>query len=83
MEQLKAQNVIPTLKKCGLMTVIMLHFFLSTDAQTSSSPKEPKRWYETISLRGYMQVRYNRLLETNPKLKCEQCDRSWGRMEVF
>lgn len=25
-----------------------------------------------------MQIRYNRLMETNPKLKCEQCDRSWG-----
>jgi hypothetical protein len=25
-----------------------------------------------------MQVRYNRLLETNSKLKCEQCDKSWG-----
>jgi hypothetical protein len=25
-----------------------------------------------------VQARYNRLLETNPKLKCEQCDRSWG-----
>ncbi len=25
-----------------------------------------------------MQTRYNRLLETNPNLKCEQCDRSWG-----
>jgi len=25
-----------------------------------------------------MQARYNRLLETNPDLKCEQCDRSWG-----
>jgi len=23
-------------------------------------------------------VRYNRLLETNPNLGCEQCDRSWG-----
>jgi phosphate-selective porin len=39
---------------------------------------KPKRWYESISIRGYMQVRYNRLLETNPKLKCDQCDRSWG-----
>jgi Phosphate-selective porin O and P len=38
----------------------------------------PKAWFETISLRGYMQVRYNRLLETNPNLKCEQCDRSIG-----
>jgi hypothetical protein len=25
-----------------------------------------------------MQVRYNRLLETNPLLQCTQCDRSWG-----
>ena len=25
-----------------------------------------------------MQVRYNRLLETNPLLQCPQCDRSWG-----
>lgn len=36
------------------------------------------KWYDNISIRGYMQVRYNRLLETNPSLKCEQCDRSWG-----
>jgi len=35
-------------------------------------------WYEKISLRGYAQVRYNGLLETNPDLGCEQCDRSWG-----
>ena len=35
-------------------------------------------WYDNISLRGYAQFRYNRLLETNEKLKCEQCDRSWG-----
>jgi phosphate-selective porin len=40
--------------------------------------KETKHWYETFSIRGYVQVRYNRLLETNPKLKCEQCDRSIG-----
>ena len=25
-----------------------------------------------------MQTRYNRLFETNPELKCEQCDKSWG-----
>ncbi len=38
----------------------------------------PKKWFDTFSIRGYMQVRYNRLLENNPKLKCEQCDRSIG-----
>ncbi|MBK8700335.1 MAG: porin [Saprospiraceae bacterium] len=44
----------------------------------TEAPKPEKKWYEIISLRGYAQVRYNRLLESNPKLKCEQCDRSWG-----
>ncbi|RYG64808.1 porin, partial [bacterium] len=29
-------------------------------------------------LRGYAQVRYNRLLESNPQLRNEQGDRSWG-----
>jgi hypothetical protein len=43
-----------------------------------SKPKSRPKWYESISLRGYVQIRYNRLLETNPNLKCDQCDRSWG-----
>lgn len=36
------------------------------------------KWYDTFQIRGYVQARYNRLLETNPDLGCEQCDRSWG-----
>lgn len=40
---------------------------------------EKKKWYENFSIRGYMQVRYNRLLETNENLKCEQCDKSIGK----
>lgn len=43
-----------------------------------SKPRPKPKWFESISIRGYMQVRYNRLLETNPNLKCEQCDKSWG-----
>jgi len=74
---------MPTFKKCGLLAVVMLQIFFSAEAQTTSSSKEVKRWYETISLRGYMQVRYNRLFETNPKLRCEQCDRSWGENGTF
>jgi len=27
------------------------------------------RWYDKIALRGYVQIRYNRLLESNPSLK--------------
>jgi phosphate-selective porin len=41
--------------------------------------KEVKHWYESFSIRGYAQVRYNRLLETNENLKCDQCDRSIGK----
>jgi hypothetical protein len=44
----------------------------------STKKEVKKQWFETFSIRGYMQVRYNRLLETNPQLKCEQCDRSMG-----
>lgn len=41
-------------------------------------PEKKKHWYETIALRGYAQIRYNRLFETNKDLKCDQCDKSWG-----
>jgi phosphate-selective porin len=40
---------------------------------------QQKKWYENFSIRGYAQFRYNRLLETNENLGCEQCDRSWGK----
>lgn len=48
------------------------------DSVVKTTPAAKKAWYESINIRGYMQVRYNRLLETNPQLRCEQCDRSWG-----
>lgn len=38
-----------------------------------------ENWFERFQIRGYAQVRYNRLLETNPDLQCAQCDQSWGR----
>lgn len=46
--------------------------------QTDPSQQKQKEWYESVQIRGYVQTRYNRLLETNPDLKCEQCDKSWG-----
>jgi hypothetical protein len=52
-----------------------------TNAQ--SNPEKKSAWYETFSIRGYVQARYNRLLETNGQLKCEQCDRSWGNEGGF
>lgn len=66
-----------TVMVCLMICIISL-MHQQSKGQTSPAKKETKQWYETISLRGYMQVRYNRLLETNPKLKCESCDRSWG-----
>lgn len=39
-------------------------------------------WFEKISLRGYVQVRYNRLLETNENLKSEH-DKSIGKEGGF
>ncbi|MEY3349111.1 MAG: hypothetical protein RLY46_1150, partial [Bacteroidota bacterium] len=51
---------------------------LSKSFSQTQEKKPAKAWYETISLRGYVQFRYNRLFETNKNLKCEQCDISWG-----
>ena len=49
-------------------------------AQSAATPPAaaPTAWYEKLRIRGYGQVRYNRLFETNDSLQCEQCDRSWG-----
>jgi hypothetical protein len=56
----------------------------TTTVVTETKKEEPKKkWYETISLRGYAQVRYNKLFETNKDLGCEQCDRSWGGDNSF
>jgi len=49
----------------------------------SDKPAPEKKWFETISLRGYLQFRYNRLFETNPKMGNEQGDRSWGENGGF
>ena len=67
-----------TAKAPGVIMLLLLIMTINAKAQNTPAKKETKPWYETISLRGYMQLRYNRLLETNPKLKNEQGDRSWG-----
>lgn len=54
-------------------------------AATTAAPAKPaqKKWYDTIQLRGYMQMRYNRLLESNKDYRNEQGDRSIGRNGGF
>jgi hypothetical protein len=44
----------------------------------AQQPNISKKWYDSFSIRGYGQVRYNRLFETNDKLRSEQGDRSIG-----
>jgi hypothetical protein len=71
-----------------LKFILILFYFIALSIKTVATtdsltiPVQPaktsKEWYEKFSIRGYTQFRYNRLLETNPDLKCEQCDRSWG-----
>ena len=45
---------------------------------TKSGGGVEEHWYDRISLRGYVQIRYNGLFSTNDKVSCEQCDKSWG-----
>lgn len=53
-------------------------------AQASAERSAQARpWYERFGVRGYAQLRYNRLLETNPDLTCQACDRSIGDNNGF
>ena len=62
------------------LSLILLLLIAPVFGQSDTSKPKPStnEWYKKIQFRGYSQTRYNRLFETNPKLKCEQCDRSWG-----
>ena len=66
-----------------LLPILAIAAASTARAQTDTTaidrlPAKASHWYERLSIRGYAQVRYNRLLETNGELKCEQCDRSIG-----
>ena len=76
--------------------ILILAFFLiilnlqsqdSTQKTTTPQPtkveEKKAHWYDKMSIRGYTQVRYNRLFETNPELKSEQGDRSIGNLGGF
>lgn len=62
---------------------IMVFFVSIANGQAEDSIKPNiatggEGWHDKITIRGYAQLRYNGLFETNPNLGCEQCDRSWG-----
>jgi hypothetical protein len=68
-----------------LLVFLVIPFVLNAqlDLQLRKEVPASIKWYESFSIRGYSQIRYNRLMETNPNLNCEQCDRSWGNNGGF
>lgn len=71
----------PSVRICTLGFVAF--FFVAANsavAQQADTTRKQSRvdWFKQLNIRGYAQLRYNRLLETNPDLSCEQCDKSWG-----
>lgn len=72
-----------------LISILLINLpiisFGQTDTTKSIAVVENAKlkWFESFSIRGYSQVRYNRLLETNENLGCEQCDKSWGKNGGF
>jgi len=69
-----------------ILLSILFSFQAFSQTDTIKSTKQSptvKKWYDSFSIRGYAQLRYNRLFETNPDLNCEQCDRSWGNNGGF
>lgn len=77
-----------TRRQRPLVAALLLAAALSSpgrlEAQRDSVAPAPRTpWYETFRIRGYGQVRYNRLFESNPEFRCEQCDRSWGANSLF
>ena len=72
-------------------TILLIIIFLGTNLRaqltvpdsTTKKSNSTKKWFESINIRGYAQVRYNGLLQTNEDLECEQCDKSWGGENGF
>lgn len=75
---------VMNVKSMFLVILMLIIGNTSSNAQTTPEvpaapkPEKEEQWYDTFKIRGYLQVRYNRFLETNEKLKCDQCDKSWG-----
>lgn len=47
-------------------------------AVTTAVVADTRKWFEKYAFRGYTQIRHNGVVDTNPLLGCEQCDRTIG-----
>jgi hypothetical protein len=70
-------------KKIVILVLVSFVKFTFAQTPTSTDKSSEKKWFDKISIRGYAQVRYNGLLQTNEDLECEQCDKSWGGENGF
>jgi hypothetical protein len=74
------------MKHINLFAIVLTTVFLNSNLvsgqvvndTTKKNTTTSKKWFESINIRGYAQIRYNGLLQTNEDLGCEQCDKSWG-----
>ena len=74
------------MRKVFTLVFVLLALVTSLYGQNETPPAAvaaKKQWYESFSIRGYVQARYNGLFQTNPDLECEQCDKSWGGDDEF
>ncbi len=79
------------MKKINLLTIVLTIILLNANLvlgqvandTTKKNSTISKKWFESINIRGYTQIRYNGLLQTNEDLECEQCDKSWGGENGF
>jgi phosphate-selective porin len=63
--------------------LIFVALFIGSSVKVNAQQNDTTKWYDSFTLRGYIQVRYNGLFQTNPNLGCEQCDKSWGKNAGF
>jgi hypothetical protein len=77
-KKMKIKQVLFTLAILGGCSTYAQDTIKQFPPQEETPVKAEKKWYDKFSIRGYVQTRYNNLLNTNENLGCEQCDKSWG-----
>jgi hypothetical protein len=71
------------MRVCALLLALSCCLGSRSVRAQDALPSAPRSWYERFAIRGYGQIRFNRLFESNDQFSCEQCDRSWGENGGF
>ncbi len=66
------------MKHLTLILTLLMFSVTSFAQEEEKESTDKKKWYENFSIKGYFQIRYNGLYESNPNLSCDQCDKEWG-----